>query len=335
MNRIEITSLVILILVIAFGVFKYLTRSYTEEKSQYLMDTIVKISATSKSKDVGKKIGQVFEYIKRLETDLDEYKEGGWLYHVNNTNEYRYPMQPDVYRILLLADSLYRFTEGRFDITIKPVFDLWQFSSANPQIPDDKLIKQKLKQVGFDKLRFDEDYLYKPYGMQLTLGALAKGYILDRAKEYMLTLDLYKGYIDCHSSMIFYGNSMLPELVGIQHPRNNSEVIATIQVKDTSVSTTGDYQQYFEYDGSRYHHILDAHTGYPVKNMYSVTVLNPSALFADGLSTAIFLMDPEEAINRIKEISQTEAIIYYQKNNTIMSLKSQGIKSLLQSEKIQ
>lgn len=335
MNRREISSLIILILVIAFGLYKFLTRSYTNEKSQYLMDTIVKISATSKSKDVGKRIDQVFEYIKRLETDLDEYKEGGWLYNVNNTNKYRYPMQPDVYRMLVLADSLYHMTNGSFDVTIKPVFDLWQFSSANPQIPSDKMIKQKLQAVGYDKIRFDNDYLYKPYGMQITLGALAKGYILDRAKEYMQTLGLYKGYIDCHSSMIFYGSNVLPELVGIQHPRNMNDVIATLQVKDIAIGTAGDYQQYFDYNGVRYHHILDAHTGYPVRNTYSVTVLHPSALLADGLSTAVFLMEPETAINTIKSIPQTEAIIYYQKNNSIMSLKSRGIKSIIQSEKIQ
>lgn len=334
MKRREITSLIILILVIAFGLYKFLTRSYTDEKSQYLMDTIVKVSATSKSKDVGKKIDQVFDYIKRLETDLDEYKEGGWLYNVNSTNKYRYPMQPDVYRILILADSLYRLSAGKFDVTIKPVFDLWQFSSANPQIPNDKQIKQKLQLVGFDKIRFDADYLYKPYGMQITLGALAKGYIVDRAKEYMHTLNLYKGYIDCHSSMTFYGNTVLPELVGIQHPRSANEVIATLQVKDTSIGTTGDYQQYFDVNGVRYHHILDAHTGYPVKNTYSVTVLHPSALFADGLSTAVFLMEPEAALNCIKSIPHTDAIIYYQRNNTIMSLKSKGIKSIIQSEKI-
>jgi FAD:protein FMN transferase len=333
MSRKEIISLIILVTVLGFGLFRYLTRSYTAEKSQYLMDTIVKISATSREKDVNRKIDKVFDYIRKLETDINEYKEGGWLWNVNNTDKYRYPMQPDAYRMLILADSLYKFSGGAFDVTIKPVFDLWQFSSANPQLPDSLLIKKKLKLVGFDKIRFDENYLYKPRGMQLTFGALAKGYIVDRAREYMLSLDLYRGFIDCHSSMTFFGNKVLPEVVGIQHPRNMNDVIATLQVRDNSIGTSGDYQQYFDLNGIRYHHILNAHTGYPVKNIYSVTVLNPSAFFADGLSTCIFLMNPEIAIDRIKQMPQTEAIIYYQKNNAITSLKSQGIKAIIQSEK--
>ncbi|MFO7660241.1 MAG: FAD:protein FMN transferase [Candidatus Cloacimonadaceae bacterium] len=332
MNRKEIISLLILLAVIIFGLYRFITRSYTAEKSQYLMDTIVRISATSKSKDVSQKIDQVFEYIKQIETDLNEYKEGGWLWQVNNSSNYKYDMQPDAYELLVLADSLYRFTGGRFDITIKPVFDLWQFSSAIPQLPDSMLIKKTLKQTGFDRIRYNQEFLYKPSGMQLTFGALAKGYIMDKAREYMLSLDLYKGYIDCHSSMTFFGNRILPEIVGIQHPRKMNDIIATLQIRDNSIGTSGDYQQFFDVDSTRYHHILDARTGYPVKDVYSVTVLNPSALMADGLSTAIFVMDPEQAVDLIKLFPGSEVIVYYRKNGSIMSLKSQGIKSIIQSE---
>lgn len=333
MNRKEIVSLIILLLVIAFGFYRYITRSYTSEKSQYLMDTIVRISATSKSKDVNQKVDKVFEFIKNMEKNLNEYKDDGWLWTINHTDKYQYPMNPDAFKILIMADSLYRISGGKFDITIKPVFDLWQFSSANPQVPDLKLIREKLKLVGFGKIKYDKNYLYKPSGMQFTFGALAKGFIIDRAREYMLSLDLYKGYIDCNSSMTFWGNSMLPEIVGIQHPRKMNSIIATLQVKDTSVGTSGDYQQYFDIDSTRYHHILDAHTGYPVQNLYSVTVLNPSAMFSDGLSTTLFMLNPDNAIDIIKQFPDTDAIIYYQKNNSIMSLKSQGIRAIIQSEK--
>jgi thiamine biosynthesis lipoprotein len=333
MNKKEIISLIILILVLSFGAYRYFTRSYTAEKSQFMMDTIVKISATSQSKDVNHKIDLVYNYIKKLENDLTEYKTGGWIWSVNNTNKYRYPMNPDAFQIFTLADSLYRFTDGSFDITIKPVFDLWQFSSSNPSVPDAKLIKQTLRQVGFNKIKYDKDFLYKPYGMQFTFGALAKGYILDKAREYMKSLDLEKGYIDCHSSMTFYGNQLLPEIVGIQHPRKMNDIIATLKVENNSIGTSGDYQQYFEVDSLRYHHILDPRTGYPVKNVYSVTVLHPSAFLADGLSTALFVMPPEVAIEKIKQYHEAEAIIYYLKNGSIVSLKTQGIKKIIQSEK--
>lgn len=333
MNRKEVISLIILILVLSFGGYRYYTRSYTAEKSQFMMDTIVKISATSKSKEVNHKIDLVFNYIKKLENDLTEYKTGGWIWNVNTTDQYRYPMNPDAFQIFTLADSLYRFTDGTFDITIKPVFDLWGFSSSNPAVPDPKLIQKALLQTGFEKIKFDKDYLYKPAGMQFTFGALAKGYILDKAREYMKSLDIEKGFIDCHSSMTFFGNQVLPEIVGIQHPRKMNEIIATLKVENNSIGTSGDYQQYFDVDSLRYHHILDTHTGYPVKNVFSVTVLHPSAFIADGLSTSLFVMPPEIALEKLKQFPGAEAIIYYQKNGSIVSLKTQGIKKIIQSEK--
>jgi thiamine biosynthesis lipoprotein len=333
MNRKELISLLILICVISFGLYRFLNRSYTAEKSQFLMDTIVRVSATSKSKDVNHKIDLVYAYIKKLEKDLTEYQDEGWLWKVNNTNNYRYPMHPEAYQMFAIADSMYHLTGGSFDITIKPVFDLWQFTSANPSIPDSLLIKKTLKQVGFDRIKFDKDFLYKPDGMQFSFGALAKGYILDRARDYMKSLGIEKGFIDCHSSMTFFGNQLLPEIVGIQHPRKMNDVIASLKVENNCIGTSGDYQQYFEVDSLRYHHILDAHTGYPVRNVYSVTVLNPSALLADALSTSLFLLNPDTAIAQLKRFPNTEAIIYYQKNGSIVSLKSKGIKAIIQSEK--
>jgi thiamine biosynthesis lipoprotein len=333
MNRKEIVSLLILIFVVVYGLYRYLNRSYTIEKSQFLMDTIVKISATSKTKDVNSNIDKVFEYIRVLEQDLNEYKDGGWLWEVNNIDKPRYPMNSDAYNILIMADSLYRISNGMFDITIKPVFNLWKFDSEVPQLPNDKEIEINLKKVGFDRITYDKNYLYKPAGMQLTFGALAKGYIIDKAKEYMLSLNLTKGFIDCHSSMIFYGDNILPEIVGIQHPRKMNEIIATLQLKNIAIGTSGDYQQYFEVNGKRYHHILNAKNGMPVDSAFSVTVLHPSAMVADGLSTLLFLMNPEKAIELIKQTPNAEAIIYYQKNGGIVSLKSQGIKALIFNEK--
>lgn len=162
--------------------------------------------------------------------------------------------------------------------------------------------------------------------MQMSFGAIAKGYILDQAKEYMQSLGLEKGVIDCRSSMIFYGGK-LPQMVYIQHPRKgNEDFVASFRVKDMALSTSGDYQQYFDLDGIRYHHILNPNTGYPVENVYSVTVVHPSAAWADGLSTALFLMNPISAIEKLLTIEGSDAVIYYNQNGETVSLKTQGMK---------
>ncbi|HOT38758.1 MAG TPA: FAD:protein FMN transferase [Candidatus Cloacimonas acidaminovorans] len=334
MNRREIISLIILILVIGFGTYKYLTRSFTELKSQYLMDTIVEISATSQSKNVGKQIDAVFNYIRNLEDKFNEFNPQSYLAKINaDTLNTVFEMDPDVYNLLTIADSLYKMTEGAFDPTIKPVWDLWGFNAEKPVPPDSLEIKKMLEKVDFSKIKYTPQQLFKPVGMQLTFGAIAKGYILDKAREYMQTLNLDSGFINCRSSMAFMGFQK-PQIVYIQHPRRLDDYIASFKVLNQSVSTSGDYQQFYEYQGIRYHHIINSFTGYPVPDVHSVTVLCPSAAWSDGLSTALFLLPPETAISVIKPIPDCEAIIYYTKDDSLVSLKTEGMKKRDLNEKL-
>lgn len=333
MNRKEIISLIILILVVSFAGYKYINRTFTETKSKYLLDTIVEISASSRNKSINHQIDSVFVFIEKLEAKLDEYDGNSWISKLNASTTRSFPMDPDAYAILQIADSLYAMTGGSFDITIKPVFDLWGFSSESPTLPDSLLIKEEMKKVGFNRLRYDQNNIYKPTGMQLTFGAIAKGYILDRAREYMLSHNLQKGYINCRSSMTFFG-SKVPQVVYIQHPRKTDDSIASFRVSNTSIGTSGDYQQFFEIDGIRYHHILDAKTGYPMPDNYSVTVVNPSAAWADGLSTALFVMEANKGLELIKRIPACNAVIYYNQNGSPVSLKTLGMKDLDLNERI-
>lgn len=333
MNKREITSIVILIAVIGFGIFRFITREYTETKSRYMLDTILEISASSKQKNVGKKIESVYDYIATLEKKLNEYDENSLIFKINNSPETEFTIDEDFYRLLVISDSLFTLTNGGFDITIKPVFDLWHFDADTLAIPEDSQIKEKLSLVDFSKLRYSRDKLYKPQGMQITFGALAKGYILDQVKSFMLGIGLEKGFINCRSSISFWGASV-PQLVYVQHPRKHDDYIASFRVKELSISTSGDYQQFYEYEGKRYHHILNAKTGYPVEDIHSLTVIHPSALWADALSTSLFVLPPELAANIVNKIRDCDAIIYYSINGSIVSLKTKGMAALDLDEKL-
>jgi len=333
MNKRELISLIILVMVVSFGAYKYITRSFTETKSQYLMDTVVEISASSKDKNVSKQIDAVFAYIKELEDRLNEYSDNSWLSKVNNSPQTSFDMDPDVYAMLVIADSLYRITNGAFDPTIKPVWDLWGFNSESPTPPDSLEIKAELVKVGFNKISFDKQKLVKPANMQITLGAIAKGYILDKAFEYMQSKGLKSGYISCRSSIRFFGLNF-PQVVYVQHPRKPDDHIASFKIFNNSVGTSGDYQQFYEIDGIRYHHIINALTGYPVEKLHSVTVESPLAAWADGLSTALFLLPPDEAIEVVKQFPDTNAIIYYDSDGGIVSLKTIGFKENELKEKL-
>ncbi|HPT73035.1 MAG TPA: FAD:protein FMN transferase, partial [Candidatus Cloacimonadota bacterium] len=189
-----------------------------------------------------------------------------------------------------------------------------------------------LKLVDFSKIRYDKKTLHKPKGMQLNFGCIAKGYVVDKAVDYLQSHGATSGVVDCRSSIRIFGKQKEPFVVGIQHPRKMNEVIGELSLNDQSIGTSGDYQQFFELKGKRYHHILDPHTGYPHENTISVTVIAPNATWADGLSTALFVMDPTEAINYAKELPNTEAVIYYLSKDGIVSLKTAGMKDILKEK---
>lgn len=342
MKRKEIISLVILILVIGYGAWQFYHRSFTQTKSKHLLDTVVSITATSKSKNVGNMIDSVFVYIESLQDKLNDFDSNSLLWKINNSEETVFTMDEDIYELLMLSDKLYKLSEGKFDPSIKPVLSLWGFGS-NPAdysdslkaaVPDSLKLRQTLELVGFPRLSFDEKTLHKPVGMQLSFGAIAKGYILDKAVRKMKELGIVSGNIDCRSSMIFFG-SKIPQLVYIQHPMlSRDDYIASFKILNSSVGTSGNYQQCFEQDGVLYHHIIDPHTGYPTRNIFSTTVITPSAAMADGLSTAFFLMPPQKAIEVAKSMEECELIIYYEQDGNTVSLKSMGMKQLDFKEKL-
>lgn len=327
MNRKEIFSLIILIIVVSYGAYKYFTREYTEIRSKYILDTIVEISATSKSKNVSSEIAKTFKLIEELENKFNEYDPTSMLAKINSSDEERFVMDPDLYAMLVIADSLWQITEGSFDPTIKPVWDLWDFGAEEPATPDSTSIRAELGRVDFSRIKYDKDWLHKPIDIEITFGAIAKGYILDKALDYMKDRHLLKGFINSRSSMTFFGYKISP-LVYIQHPRKADDSIASFRVNNLSIGTSGDYQQYFEQDGQRYHHILDAHTGRPVQNIFSVTVVAEKAAWADGLCTALFTVDPEVALEKVRAMPNTNAVIYYLQDEAIFSLKTEGMKSL-------
>ena len=338
MTRREVVSLIILLVVLGYGAWKFINRTFRETRTQAnVLNTMVTISASSKSKNIGAQIDSVFAFIKELETKFNDYDPQSWVSRLNASEGKAFPMDPDVYPLFEIADSLHRMTAGAFDITIKPLYDLWGFSDSLGvvadtlvQVPPDSLqIVETKARIGFERVRYNQQQVILPAGMQISFGALAKGYVLDRAVAYMKSIGLLSGYIDCTSSMVFF-NQKLGQIVHVQHPRptQNQGTIGNFKIKNAALSTSGDYQLYFDFEGTRYHHILDPHTGYPVPDVFSVTVIHPTAVWADGLSTALFLMSPEQAIEAVKQIPGANAVIFYQSENEIVSIKTQGMKDL-------
>jgi thiamine biosynthesis lipoprotein len=295
-----------------------------------MLDTIVEISVTSQQKSIEPIIEKGFNLIEHYEQKFSEYRDSSLVWQINHAEGKPVSIDREMFELLQFSERLYKDTEGAFDVSVGALINKWDFD--NKIIPTEAEITEALKAVGFDRIAYTEKEIVVPNGMQLTFGAIAKGYVLDKVAEMLGNENVVCGYITTRSSYRTFGDTGVSMKVGIQHPRNMNDIIAVLRLKNKSIGTSGDYQQYFEIDNKRYHHIIDARTGYPIANTYSVTVICDDAFEADGLSTALFLMEPRKAIEYIKTWKDTEAIIYFRENNEIISLKSMGMKSYLDKE---
>ncbi len=235
-------------------------------------------------------------------------------------NEGKLP-QEDGYYILseecaeLIGKGLYysELSGGAFDITIEPLSSLWDFTSGEKQIPDPQTLVEAQKHVGYEKvelkgnkIRFQED------GMGLELGAIAKGYIADKIKEFLISEGVESAVIDLGGNVLCIGTRPDGEAfrVGIQKPfADRNETVATAGIRDRSVVSSGIYERYFEKDGKLYHHILNPKSGYPYENgLTAVTILSDESVDGDGLSTVCFALGLEKGLELINSLPDTQAV---------------------------
>ncbi|HOE91735.1 MAG TPA: FAD:protein FMN transferase, partial [Candidatus Cloacimonadota bacterium] len=232
--------------------------------------------------------------------------------------------------ILTIAKEIYTESNGLYDVSIAELINLWNMGEKS--IPNDEQLAQAIKKSGFNKVKISPTVLYRPHGLEINLGSISKGYIVDKTMDYLIKQGVEEAYINAGGDLKIYSKNNKKTRIGIQHPRIATDVIATLEVSNMAVVTSGDYERFFEIDGVRYHHILNPKTGYPAQNTISVTVISKTAVLADALSTALFVMSPEDGIRLIKKYPDTEAIIYYKSGDDLISLKTEGIKKYLISE---
>jgi thiamine biosynthesis lipoprotein len=178
-------------------------------------------------------------------------------------------------------------------------------------VPAPAEIRQALAGTGQGNLRLDSRRVEKAQpALAVDLGAIAKGYAVDRAVELLRRAGIESAAVNAGGNIRLIGDhDGRPWRIAIQHPRDAAGQLALLELADVSVSTSGDYERFFEQDGVRYHHIFDPRTGYPAGRCRSVTVVTPSAALADALSTAAFVLGPEEGLALLRRFPATEGLI--------------------------
>lgn len=223
-----------------------------------------------------------------------------------------YPVPEELSTLIARALELGSLTRGAFDITYAGVGRLWDFKALPPVVPDAATILRALGNVGYKRVRVDRvrSTVDLPAQMRLGLGGIAKGYGVDRAMTVLMEHGVRSAVVDAGGDLKALGQKGgRPWQIAVRHPREPERVIAMLPVSNTCVVTSGDYQRFFEYEGKRYHHIIDPRTGYPSEGCMSATVLGPDAATADALATALCVLGPDAGLSIIGQCPRFEALL--------------------------
>ena len=209
------------------------------------------------------------------------------------------PMPGPVLELIRVGEQLSAQSDGSFDLTVEPLLNLWGFGpqSRAEKVPTAEALTLVRQRVGHGHLRIDDDRLCKDAAVEVDFNSIAAGYAVDRiaARLQALGIDSYLAEATGELKAVGRKPDGSAWRIALEEPRDDRQVAErVIEVNGYGVSTSGDYRRYFEQDGVRYSHAFDARTGAPVlHNLASVTVIHPSALMADGLSTLLLILGPE------------------------------------------
>ena len=207
----------------------------------------------------------------------------------------------DLASLLSQGLSITRESDGAFDIAIAPLTSLWDFTAEDPKVPDDAAIQKALPLCSSDGVTIDgQDITLPSDDIQFDVGAIAKGYIADRLKDFLVKKGVNSAIINLGGNVLCIGSKPdgTPFKVGIQKPfadRNETEAVMDIAGK--SVVSSGIYERCFKQGGKLYHHILNPQTGYPYDNgLISVTIISDQSVDGDALSTTCFALGLEDGL---------------------------------------
>lgn len=301
-------------------------------KTNFLLGTIVEISIFDKHDEaiMDKAFDRIREIEKKMTVNNAESSEIINLNKASGKNEVK--LSPDTYFVLKKGKEYSEMSDGAFDITIGPVVKLWNIGTDYAAVPEKRKLAEAIKLVDYRKLRLNEDnrtaILEKP-GMQVDLGAIAKGYAADEVARILKENGVKHAIINLGGNVITVGSNPngKPWKIGIQNPFNpRGDFMGVVQIQDQTVVTSGTYERYFRENGKIYHHILNPFTGYPVENnLRSVSIITGKSIDGDGLSTTALLYGLEEGMKLVDSLENVEAVFI---TNDKKVYASSGLKNI-------
>lgn len=322
-----LTILVCMLVCVACG------SSFQETVTTFACDTV--ISLTYYDKKDKEAVEGALSYLSDLELIFSRTNKNSELYALNEALKEgkEYLASDELFKALTLAYEEAEKSGGAFDFTLGKVSDLWDFTGQEPHVPASDILSETLSHTGYKKIHleelfaFDDDSSHKGYvysddpGLSVDLGGMAKGYMGQKLKEYLIDAGVESALLNLGGNVITIGHKPDGQAfqIGISKPEKGStEFVAVVEASGESVVTSGIYQRCFEESGKWYHHILDSKTGWPVdSDAASVTVVCNDSGLADILSTTLFVKGWNCAQDYIKSRTESIKVIYVMKDGSL------------------
>jgi len=292
-------------------------KNHIFRKNRVLMNTVVTITVVTATENAADRaIENAFLKIEDIEKKVNFHSPASDIALINKSAGIaEVKVSPDTITLLDNALFVSEKTQGAFDITIGPVTRLYNFFTQ--QKPEDLTLNNTLPLVNYRDVLIDKNnstaYL-RNRGMLIDPGGIAKGYAADRAVEILRQQGIVSGIVAIAGDIRAFGMKPdgKPWKVGIRNPRakgTEDDIMATTELTNAAISTSGDYERFFISNGKRYHHILSPKTGRPADRCRSVTVIAPEGYLADSFSTGIFILGPEKGIKLLETLGYHGVIV--------------------------
>ena len=317
----KLNQIIILLLIITFfpAMSSCTPKAEPVTDAAFFFDTYITITYYS-NEDLSHK-EEVRALCAKYENMLSRTVEGSDIYNINHALGKGVTVSDETIYLLNEAIKYCELTDGHVDITVAPLMDLWDFTGDKPEKtpPSDEEIQALLKHVDYRNIEINgNEVTLKDPEAEIDLGFIAKGFIADKLKEMLLSKGVTSALINLGGNVQLIGSK--PDggdyIIGVKRPfSNGDDALTTLSIHDTSMATSGVYERCFDYNGTLYHHILDAKTGYPVQNdLYQVSVLCPDSCTADALSTTLFVLGQEKGMELLSRNEFDAHAIYVDSN---------------------
>jgi thiamine biosynthesis lipoprotein len=264
----------------------------------------------------------VMDEFRRLDNKLSPYKERSELALVNRmATETDVTISEELFDLLTASQHYAELTDGAFDITFASIGHQYDYRAGKK--PDLETTRETLPLIDYRHIQLstaERSVKFRRAGVRIDLGGIAKGYAVDRGIELLRQRGITHALISAGGdSRIIGDHNGRPWHIGIRAPRNSEAMAAVLPLTDTALSTSGDYERYFETDGIRYHHIISPKTGHSANKVQSVTILGPNATRTDALSNSVFVMGAKAGMAMINRLEDVEAVIIDNQGEMLIS----------------